>query len=666
MRVRRLSFLLSGLVASACGGSGFTEFQGSAGSAGDTSGGAGSNGAGGINGGGGAAGNLGSSGSSTPMSDAAAPDVGSGTGGSAGSAGAAGAGGAAAVDAGSDAPVCTDTDKDNQTTCAGDCNDNDPTVFKGNTEICGDNKDNNCNASIDENCGGLGTYVSNTGDDKNPGTQAMPVKTIAQGMKNAATIGGKQAVYIGEGHYPEKVTVVEGIDLLGGYQCNAQGCTWQRDSTKYDSAILNQDDEGVLVPSTVTSATTFDGIRIAGHSGDPQAAPGSVALTIDGGTPTVTHNVIAGGNVTNSFRSVGIRVIAPSKNASGVIIDKNQISGGTSSGSSSGIFFDQRTFPASGPAVAVVTNNTIRGGNAPNTNGIQAGSAGGKTVVQGNDITIGTSTSGNGQSWGIDFGGSLTIDANRINVDRNLVGTCAGSNWCGGIVSRSGTATITNNVVFGPGAAPLSAASMLTEAEVPSGSIVLNSNLLDGGGSGAGGSVSAAVVLRIGACNTCGFNGVVGRIPQQHPPRGIHTQPVWPLRRNHRRKDRAPAVSREQRLLLPGRGAQRQPLSLLERRGRRSHRHAGWGQRTRGALDRIFQHLGRSGAQRHLPHRIRRRDASIRQPPPTPRPRTSRVIRAPRVEWATSDPTKPSSARDTPARASQRSTMHGGHLDTMR
>jgi len=160
----------------------------------------------------------------------------------------------------------------------------------------------------------------------------------------------------------------------------------------------------------------------------------------------------------------------------------------------------------------VVTNNAIRGGNAPNTNGIQAGSAGGKTVVQGNDITIGSSTSGNGQSWGIDFGGSLTIDANRINVDRNLVGTCAGSNWCGGIVSRSGTATITNNVVFGPGAAPLSAASMLTEAEVPSGSIVLNSNLLDGGGSGEGGSVSAAVVLRIGACNTCGFNGVVGRI----------------------------------------------------------------------------------------------------------------------------------------------------------
>jgi hypothetical protein len=33
------------------------------------------------------------------------------------------------------------------------------------------------------------------------------------------------------------------------------------------------------------------------------------------------------------------------------------------------------------------------------------------------DITIGTSASGNGQSWGIDFGGSLTIDA---SADPNI------------------------------------------------------------------------------------------------------------------------------------------------------------------------------------------------------------------------------------------------------
>src|SRR5262245_7067242 len=82
--------------------------------------------------------------------------------------------------------TCNDLDGDGQTDCAGDCDDNDPFTMSGGGEICGDNKDNNCDGAVDDICNGLGTWVSQlTGDDANPGTQALPVKTIAKGMANA-------------------------------------------------------------------------------------------------------------------------------------------------------------------------------------------------------------------------------------------------------------------------------------------------------------------------------------------------------------------------------------------------------------------------------------------------------------------------------------------------
>src|SRR5262249_3705127 len=71
------------------------------------------------------------------------------------------------------------------------------------------------------------------------------------------------------------------------------------------------------------------------------------------------------------------------------------------------------------------------------------------------------------------------------------------------------------NVVFGVDA-PRSVGVRLTEAELPSGVVVLNSNTIDGGGtpsnSGSGTSTSAALIVEIGACNTCGFNGYVGHV----------------------------------------------------------------------------------------------------------------------------------------------------------
>jgi len=51
---------------------------------------------------------------------------------------------------------CPDNDLDGVTTCAGDCNDNNPNVYPGHAEVCGNGIDDNCNGYVDEGCGGGG------------------------------------------------------------------------------------------------------------------------------------------------------------------------------------------------------------------------------------------------------------------------------------------------------------------------------------------------------------------------------------------------------------------------------------------------------------------------------------------------------------------------------
>lgn len=58
--------------------------------------------------------------------------------------------------------------------------------------------------------------VSMGGDDANPGTPGLPVRTIQQGIL-LAQANGKTAVDILEGTYAETVNLVSGVDLFGGF-----------------------------------------------------------------------------------------------------------------------------------------------------------------------------------------------------------------------------------------------------------------------------------------------------------------------------------------------------------------------------------------------------------------------------------------------------------------
>jgi hypothetical protein len=453
---------------------------------------------------------------------AAAGSGGTGGGSKGGAGGVAQGGGAGAVGgatSGGSGGACSrvDADGDGQDPCSGDCDDTDPDNFTGNTEICGDLKDNNCNMAADEQCGGLGTFVSTAiGNDANPGTRTQPVATIAKGISNGQTIRALRSapidVFVAQGHYGEKVLLVGGVSLIGGHQCDVVSCTWTRDPPTYDTAILAQDNEGLTADDTITRATSVAGFRIMGQDGP--GVPGSMgraAVTLAGGSPTFEADRIFAPSVTSGGwpegRSFGILIVGPTNSSDGALIENCQINvdrtgqaifGQTPIGGA-GVGFEGQALTS-----AAVRKNLIRGADGKNSTGIALWSSAATTRIEFNDISAGNAPS---DAYGIVIGAKGLINANTINVS-TLTGSCSGTTgWCGGILSESATFFIVNNVVKGMRGAQ-SAAVRLAEFEQPAGRIVLNSNLLDGVGKAGG--ISTAINLTIGI--GMGLVGHVGEI----------------------------------------------------------------------------------------------------------------------------------------------------------
>jgi Putative metal-binding motif len=448
-----------------------------------------------------------------------------GTGGTGGSSSGGGDGGAGATGGASDggggmggmAPVCTDADMDGVTDCELDCDDMDPTSFPGGSEICGDNADNDCDGTDDNPavCGGIGTYVSELiGSAANPGTQADPVATIAQGIANAQQIGGGHDVYVGEGNYGEAVDLVEGISLLGGFHCDPTTCDWAHDPTTYVSTIENQTRRGIYADVNITQATSLDGFTVEGLDTNGQGSfqsPGTVGITVAGGTPVIANNRIEAGSETNcsdfnSCNAIGVRVLGPTNDPGiGVRIENNQVIAGSSeSRGCAGIALARVPAP-----IAKITGNWIKGGTCNYNRALDGWSSGFGTEIRNNQIFAGTSN--NGTSFAMIVSGYTVIDGNRINHDPAEVGTCNSTNnfLCGGIEAEGATSTITNNVIFGMPAQSRSTALFVGDGEVPFGLVIVNGNTLHGGGGSGGNQANTSTAL---ACRTSqGTNATVGR-----------------------------------------------------------------------------------------------------------------------------------------------------------
>jgi hypothetical protein len=406
---------------------------------------------------------------------------------------------------------CVDADSDGTTDCEGDCDDNDPNTYPGAPEICGDGVDNTCGNDPDpaSTCMGIGTYVSATeGLDTNPGTQVSPVQTITEGMNKAVLLSGAQPVFVGEGTYPEDVTLVEGIDLLGGHQCNATTCDWARDSALYVSTIENQDDDGIYAGHGITRETLVEGFTVLGLAGNPGSGNAYAGFFVQG-APELRGNHIISGNIsgcsqcqTNAITMSG----APSGSVA-ALIEGNVIDGGSSDSGTIGIRIENA-------ALAEIKSNEITGGTGQWTRCISISGNAGAISITDNDMHAG-SCNGNNTTFAMFVGQGVApvIDSNRINADPNKLGTCpsfSGTWWTGGIESEGSQSIITNNVIYGV-PSPRSTAVMLADCEgtCQIGQAVVNSNTLHGGGMSANNSISVALVFKTWKQ---GQNVVVGRV----------------------------------------------------------------------------------------------------------------------------------------------------------
>jgi len=128
-------------------------------------------------------------------------------------------------------------------------------------------------AFFDANCDGIdgdiskSIFVASYGDDTNPGTQALPKKTIQSGI-DAAQMTGMSWVLVGDGQHDGGFSLKDGISISGGY-----GFGWKRSRGSRSSirggnpAIFGED---INSPTTILSFDVLPGM----------AEPGKTTITI--------------------------------------------------------------------------------------------------------------------------------------------------------------------------------------------------------------------------------------------------------------------------------------------------------------------------------------------------------------------------------------------------
>jgi hypothetical protein len=358
-------------------------------------------------------------------------------------------------------------------------------------------------------------YVSaSAGDDANDGTvRTKPKKTIASALARAKSISTAPEVHVCKGTYIEtSLSLSQTLNLRGSYDCTS----WQQTATygfpTFDKANLSVIENanpslqaatllvtGAVAPSAVvdgfaivggsSSAGTTYGVEVTG-SASPVLAndtiaggagtgasnkPGSVGVSIEGGSPELRVSEILGGSGTGSPGSIaidvassgtpyvhdlvasggtgtaapvsdpaaiGIRVATPMSQANAL---SNLLVAGSdpmaTGGSSAGILVVR-------PNIAVdILSSAIDGGSGTGGNttsvGVDVSDAGGSVRLSGNRIYGGT-RGGSGATYGVhaSSAGSLLVQDSEIHA-----GTTAGS-ATGVDVAVAGTSQIVFSTIY--------------------------------------------------------------------------------------------------------------------------------------------------------------------------------------------------------------------------
>jgi hypothetical protein len=285
----------------------------------------------------------------------------------------------------------------------GDCDDALAAVSPGSTEIC-DGKDQDCDGLTDEgNPGGgaacdaaavggcasvmtcaagtlacRGGFVAPFGSAGGPGTRTAPVASISEAIAYAVAAGAGADVCAcapdgaGDAIYEEPITMVEGVSVIGNYDC----ATWERFSSGRRTRIRNTRTDGIRFPAGITQSTSLDGFEI-----EPLVTEGgtSMALRVTDSSPSLVDvDVDWPASSTVPRSGIGLQIVATTGTAAPTV------SGGDFSGPA---FASQASIGIDCQACAGATlaADTVRFGNAPQSVGIHVrGAADGLTILGGN------------------------------------------------------------------------------------------------------------------------------------------------------------------------------------------------------------------------------------------------------------------------------------------
>lgn len=386
-------------------------------------------------------------------------------------------------DAGADAVVCSDEDGDGVSTCEGDCDDARATVYPGAPMICGDAVDNGCLGEGEEPaCMGIGTFVSaNTGARGNPGTMALPVLTVAEGLANATTIGGGVDVYVAEGHYAEDVTMIDAVAVRCGYE----PAGWTRDPTSFITTLQPAHPNGVQFPGGTGPETELEACFVVGPSG----LTSSHAVTLQAGSSGVVRSCVVYAPDNETGRSVGVAIYpsgsdgaAPVNRGQPSVLDnlihmgRARIWSGSLPATAIGVLANRTAVTIRGNRIDLVDMQTVQ--RAIEVRLPQPGAKIEANVVR----PTGSRT---------EVGGGIIVIGGSVEITHNdlFTGRCAG--WCVGIelLATPTRVSITNNQIFaGESEGGLSAGILFeVEGATPGASsdVLVHSNLVVGGDDGS-------------------------------------------------------------------------------------------------------------------------------------------------------------------------------------
>jgi hypothetical protein len=157
---------------------------------------------------------------------------------------------------------------------------------------------------VDQNCDGIdgepdnAIFVSMTGVDGNPGTPALPVRTVAKGIERAEN-AGKEHVYVTAGDFSGGASLHEGVRVFCGFQLDFA----VRDFLVNESVLLppipTPDAPGTVSAIAVglgAETTSLEGCTIMGPAvTTPGASAYSVYVRDAGPGLRIADNLIHGG-----------------------------------------------------------------------------------------------------------------------------------------------------------------------------------------------------------------------------------------------------------------------------------------------------------------------------------------------------------------------------------